>query len=528
MPETVADGIADELARAGVDRAFGLPGGEVLHLLEAMRQRGIEFTLCHHEAAAGIAAAVYGKLRGTAGVAISTLGPGATNLLFPLANSLLDREPLVAISADLPRSAPAGHTHQRLPLLAALGPVCKFAAAVEPGGHRQLVRAAISAAVSEPMGPAYLTLSADDARAEGASESALADPATRSLGGGAGEAAAELRRRLAAAERPLVLVGLGTKWEDSALLKSWLERWRLPNGVTPKAKGMVDELNPTFVGVFGGMAIDRTMLEALDAADLVVGFGLDPVEIDKTWHAERDITWILESSCATGVVPEGTLLAEHSALLEALGVDLPPRDWRGVFDSVRTARREIYEAGRGRLTPTGIVAAASAGAPPETLVTTDVGSHKFLFGQFWPSRQPGCFWMSNGLSGMGYGIPAAIGAKLARPDRPVLAVIGDGGFAMTAQELETARRAGAAIVVVVIVDGSLSLIRLAQEARGLRNLGVDFTPIDSILAARAAGVDGVRAETPEAVTKAVSSALAGGKPFVIEVPLDPDSYRGIV
>ena len=527
MPETVADGVADELARAGVDRAFGLPGGEVLHLLDAVRRRGIEFTLCRHEAAAGIAAAVYGKLRGTAGVAISTLGPGAANLMFPLANSLLDREPLVAISADLPRSVPAGHTHQRLPLLAALGPVSKFAAAVEPGRHRQQVRAAISAAVSEPMGSAYLTLSAEDARAEGGSEPARPGPATRSLGD-TGEVAAELRRRLAEAERPLVLVGLGTKWQDSILLKAWFERWRLPNGVTPKAKGMVDELDATFVGVFGGMAIDRTMLEALGSADLVVGFGLDPVEIDKTWHTEREILWILESPCATGVVPEGALLTEHSALLEALCVDLPPRDWRGVFDRVRTTRSEIYEAGRGRLTPTGIVAAASAAAPPETLVTTDVGSHKYLFGQFWPSRQPGCFWMSNGLSGMGYGIPAAIGAKLARPDRPVLAVVGDGGFAMTAQELETARRAGAAIVVIVIVDGSLSLIRLAQEARGLPNLGVDFTPIDSVLAANAVGVAGVRAETTEALTKAVSSALAGGNPFVIEVPLDPDSYRGLV
>lgn len=527
MPETVADGVADELARAGVDRAFGLPGGEVLHLLEAMRRRGIEFTLCRHEAAAGIAAAVYGKLRGTAGVAIATLGPGASNLLFPIANSLLDREPLVAISADLPRSAPAGHTHQRLPLLAVLGPVTKFAAAIEPGRHRQAVRAAIAAAVGEPMGPAYLTLSAADARAPGAAEPALPDVAPRPPGDAA-EVAAELERRLAAAEFPLVLVGLGTQWEDSALLKVWLERWRLPNGVTPKAKGMVDELHPTFVGVFGGMAIDRTMLEALDAADLVVGFGLDPVEIDKTWHTDRDITWVLESACATGVTPQGALLAEHGAVLEALGDGPPPRDWRGAFDRVRATRREVYEAGRGRLGPTGIVAAAAAAAPPETIVTTDVGSHKFLFGQFWPSRQPGCFWMSNGLSGMGYGIPAAIGAKLARPDRPVLAVVGDGGFAMTAQELETARRAGAAIAVVVIVDGSLSLIRLAQEARGLPNHGVDFSPIDSVLAARAAGVDGVRVETPDELTEAVSAALAGDVPFVIEVPLDPDSYRGLV
>ncbi|HEY8641630.1 MAG TPA: thiamine pyrophosphate-binding protein, partial [Candidatus Dormibacteraeota bacterium] len=149
---TVADAVADELALAGVDRAFGLPGGEVLHLLDAMRRRGIEFTLCRHEASAGIAAAVYGKLRGTAGVCVTTLGPGASNLLFPIADSLLDREPLVAISAQLPESHPAGHTHQRLPLLEVFGPVTKLAAAVRPGKARSVVHAAIQAVLTEPLG----------------------------------------------------------------------------------------------------------------------------------------------------------------------------------------------------------------------------------------------------------------------------------------------------------------------------------------------------------------------------------------
>jgi acetolactate synthase-1/2/3 large subunit len=523
---TVAEAVADELARAGVDRAFGLPGGEVLHLLDAMRRRGIEFTLCRHEASAGIAAAVYGKLRGTAGVAVATLGPGASNLLFPIADSLLDREPLVAISAQLPASHPAGHTHQRLPLLEVFGPVSKLAAAVLPGRSRQTVREAIRAAVTEPLGPAYLTLAAEDARApEPGGEAEAAAPAPES--GDPAAAAAALSARLAAAERPLVLVGLGTRWADAARLRRWLASWNLPHGVTPKAKGMVDETGPGFVGVFGGMAIDDLMLGALAAADLVVGFGLDPVEIDKTWHATTTIAWVLESPGATGQVPDGALMVSHHDLLEALG-HRPPRDWADPFEPVRARRRDLYEAGRGSLRPTGVVTAVHEGAPAHTVVTTDVGSHKFLFGQFWPSREPASFWMSNGLSGMGYGLPAAIGAKLARPDRPVLAVIGDGGFAMTSHELETSRRAGAPVVVVVLADGSLSLIRIGQENRGLPNYGVDFDPIDSVLTARAAGVDGVRVETAAELTVAVRDAFAGGRTTVIEVPLDAGSYRGLV
>jgi acetolactate synthase-1/2/3 large subunit len=524
---TVADAVADELALAGVDRVFGLPGGEVLHLLDAMRRRGIEFTLCRHEASAGIAAAVYGKLRGTAGVCVTTLGPGASNLLFPIADSLLDREPLVAISAQLPESYPAGHTHQRLPLLEVFGPVTKLAAAVRPGGARSAVRAAVHAAVTEPLGPAYLTLAAEDARADetGAGSSEPPPPQPSPLGRGTVSA---LTQRLARAERPLVLVGLGSRWANARLIRRWLAAWALPHGVTPKAKGMVDETGPGFVGVFGGMAIDDVMLEALAAADLVVGLGLDPVEIDKTWHATKEIAFVLESPCATGYLPEGALIVSHEAMLEELISDPPPRTWVDAFASQRTKRQEIDEGGRGSLRPTGVVAAVAAGAPPRTVVTTDVGSHKFTFGQFWPSREPAAFWMSNGLSGMGYGLPAAIGAKLARPDLPVLAVMGDGGFAMMSQELETARRAGAPLVAVVLADRSLSLIRIGQENRGLPNYGVDFEPIDSVLVAHATGVDGVRVQDAGELAAAVRAAFAGGRTTVIEVPVDPDSYRGIV
>ncbi len=524
---TVADAVADELALAGVDRAFGLPGGEVLHLLDAMRRRGIEFTLCRHEASAGIAAAVYGKLRGTAGVCVTTLGPGASNLLFPIADSLLDREPLVAISAQLPESHPAGHTHQRLPLLEVFGPVTKLAAAVRPGKARSVVHAAIRAALTEPLGPAYLTLAAEDARADATAveSSQFPPPLPSPVGRGT---AAELTARLARAERPLVLVGLGTRWEDAPLIRRWLAAWALPHGVTPKAKGMVDETGPAFVGVFGGMAIDEVMLEALAAADLVVGLGLDPVEIDKTWHASKEIAWVLESPCATGYVPEGALIVSHEAMLEDLISNPPPRTWVDAFAPQRAQRHAVYDAGHGSLRPTGVVAAVAAGTPRGTVVTTDVGSHKFVFGQFWPSRDPAGFWMSNGLSGMGYGLPAAIGAKLARPDLPVLAVMGDGGFAMVSQELETARRAGAPLVAVVLADRSLSLIRIAQENRGLPNYGVDFEPIDSVLVAQAAGVDGVRVASAEELTTAVRAAFASGRITVIEVPVDADSYRGIV
>jgi acetolactate synthase-1/2/3 large subunit len=312
------------------------------------------------------------------------------------------------------------------------------------------------------------------------------------------------------------------------VLQRRLESWPLPYGATPKAKGIVDERGPLFVGTFGGMAIDDLMVEAVEASDLIVGFGLDPVEIDKAWHTGPSVTWVLESQCATGLAPDGALFTDHIAMLERLAVTAPPRAWADALGSMRQGRRSVFERAGDSVGPLSIVKAVAAGTPPGTVVTTDVGSHKYVFGQFWPAAGPGDFWMSNGLSGMGYGLPAALGAKLAWPERPVLAVLGDGGFAMTSSELETAKRMDAPLVVVVIADRSLSLIRLGQASRGLPNLGVDFGSIDAVKIAEACGADGIRVSSLAELTSAVEKAAGSRSSTVIEVPMDPDLYRGLV
>ncbi len=529
---TVAQAVAETLAAAGVDRVFGLPGGEVLVLMEALRQRGIDYVLCRHEADAGIMAGVYGKLRGTAGVALTTLGPGAANLMLALANAWLDREPLLALSADIPASWPPSHTHQRLPLHDFYRPVTKHVERITPLNARGAVRRALAATLAQPLGPSYLTLSAEDARLPIAEPAIPWQPPEPGPVGDPAAAAEELVRRLREAERPLVLLGLGVRPGNAPALRRWLESWKLPVAVTPKVKGLVDETAPNFVGVIGGMAIDDLMLQALEQADLLVGFGFDPVEVDKTWHARLPILWVLESANAAGELPRhDLLLADHGQLLERLNRQDPPRAWGDPFAPIRAERLAIARgesrAPRQGLKPVEIVQALASVLPAETIVTTDVGSHKYLFGQFWPSRYPETFWMSNGLSGMGYGLPAAIGAKLARPDVPVLAALGDGGFSMNSQELETARRIGAPVIVVVIADQSYSLIRLAQESRGLPRHGVDFGPIDNVATARACGAEGIRAGTPEEIAGAARQALRADVPFLIEVPLGPEAYREI-
>ena len=525
---TTAAAAAKAIAAAGIDRVFGLPGGEVLLLIDELRKAGVDFILMRHEANAGIAAAVYGKLKRQPGVVLATLGPGAANLMLPMANAYLDREPLLAITAQIPDEFPASHTHQLLPLHETYRPISKMVDKITSGNASDVVSRALAECMRAPHGTAYLTLSARDAlnpldnagtsRSQRASGPAQAD---------AGAQAADLSRKLAASDRPLVLVGIGFDSGLAARLRQWLDAWNLPVAVTPKVKGIVDESSPNFVGVISGMAADGLMVEALNAADLLIGFGLDPVEVDKTWHAELPIHWLLETPNVANIVPEGARLVDHGALLDALVNTSAPRRWERPFASFQKRRTGLLDgqSGNGTMWPGDLIRSLSAAVPSSTIVTTDVGSHKYLFGQFWPSRDPDTFWMSNGLSGMAYGLSAAIGAKLARPDAPVLAAVGDGGFSMNAQELETAERIGAPFVTIVLEDGSYSLIKLAQENRKLEPYRMDFGPIDTVGMAQACGVEALRTTDPEVMASAVRGAFEGKRSLVIGVPIDYADYR---
>ena len=529
------------LADAGVDRVFGLPGGEVLVLIDELRRAGIDFVLMRHEANAGLAAAVYGKLRGQPGVVLTTLGPGAANLMLPLSNAYLDQEPLLAISAQIPDEYPAEHTHQLLPLHDVYRPITKFVAKITADTVHDVVPRALAACMDRPLGAAYLTLSARAALEPAdldAGDASRGVRASATRDGHPRERAAELRGLLADAKRPLVVIGLGVDPRNAARVRRWVEEWNLPVAVTPKVKGIVDETAANFVGVVGGMAADDLMCEALASADVLIGLGLDPVEIDRTWHVDLPIDWILEAPHVDGRLPARVALFDHAQMLDTLLKQPPPAKWKAPFAHVQRQRRDrlagpsrgaATERGTGSPTmwPGDIVQALAGVLPPQTIVTTDVGSHKYLFGQFWPSRVPQTFWMSNGLSGMGYGLSAAIGASLARRATPVLAAVGDGGFSMNAQELETAERVGARLVTVVLEDGSYSLIKLSQEGKKLDRYGVDFSPIDTVKMAEACGVAGLRTTNPDELAAACRSALEQRRNLVIAVPVDYADYRRI-
>jgi acetolactate synthase I/II/III large subunit len=532
MTTTTAAATARLLADAGIERVFGLPGGEVLVLMDELRRAGVDFVLMRHEANAGIAAAVYGKLQRQPGVVLTTLGPGAANLMLPLASAFLDQEPLLAISAQIPDEFPAAHTHQLLPLHDVYRPMASYVSTITAESVGDVVPRALKACMHRPLGAAYLTLSAREAlkpiaaRQGSATEEPASTLAAQDLS--PANSARELMSRLATARRPLVVIGLGIDPANAARIRRWVTEWNLPVAVTPKVKGIVDETGANFLGVVSGMAADGVMCDALASADLLIGFGLDPVEVDKTWHAELPIHWILEAPNVGGLVPAGTALVDHAAFLDAMLSARPSATWQAPFAAFQQKRRAMLHdrsGAPGVMWPGDIVESLAAALPPETIVTTDVGSHKYLFGQYWPSRHPETFWMSNGLSGMAYGLSAAIGARLARPGVPVLAVVGDGGFSMNAQELESAERVGAPFVTVVLEDHSYSLIKLSQEGKKLEPYRVDFGPIDTVKMAESCGVAALRTTSPDELASAAARAVEQRRSLVIAVPVSYADYR---
>lgn len=521
---TLASAIAAEVRGAGIERAFGIPGGEVLALIDALRHAGTEFVLCNHESSAGFMAAAYGRLTNRPGVVLTTLGPGAANLLLPLANAQLDREALVAICGDLSRSWPRSHTHQRLDLLGIFGPVTKHAGALTPGEGIGQLRTALRAADEAPRGGALLTLSTQDATAP--AHEAPAPPAAGPACADPEADAARVAEALGSARQPLVVVGSGAEPGAAPALRAWLAAWDLPVALTPKAKGMVPDSQPRFVGVLDGAGLGELMSETLAAADLIVGLGMDPVELIRTWHATAPVLWVGDCGPADELDPQAEHLAGHvSSVAAALAELAPPATWPD-WTAPAVRRRRALLDDPGLLT--WIPRTLREVLPPDAIVTTDVGSHKCLVGQFLAMDEPGAFLTSNGLSAMGYGMPAAIGAKLARPGRPVVAVVGDGGFAMAAQELETAVRAHAPFVTVVLVDASLSLIQQLQETRGLPRCGVDYGRVDVCAASKAYGARGLTATDPASLAQALSTALAEDGPSVIAVPIDARGYRALL
>jgi acetolactate synthase-1/2/3 large subunit len=531
MP-TNAEAIAQVLRESGVRRCFGHPGGEIVVFIDACRRVGIEFVLTGHEGSAAFMADVTGHLTGTPGVCLATVGPGATNLATGVANAYLDRSPAIVVTAQVSTRLDPSYTHQRVDLNAFFAPITKWTVTIDGAGTRQIAERAVALACQPRRGPVHICLPSDLA-----SQPVRADAPSISLPPIAGPAASDgqeivgIAEAVSGARRPILVVGTGVRTDAVApAMRRFLQAASIPFVTTPKVKGVVDEDDPLFLGIASGMAGDDTVLKVLDDADLLIGVGFDPVECDKDWFAGRRFVTIDDvGQASAGYRPVVESVGDVASALTALASRIS-HNHAWTAEEIRMRRERIADAVRPAaqpehgLSPHAVLGRLRAALPPDGIVACDVGAHKQLIGQVWRTSRPATFLMSNGLSAMGYGLSAAIAAKLEYPDRPVLCVTGDGGFLMGIHNLELIARRDVPVVAVVFTDTTLAAIKVAQTRRHIAPYGVDFGRPDYVRVAEAFGLVGRHVDALDEVMPSCREALASGRPVVIDVPIDPREY----
>ena len=470
--------VAHLAARAGATMAFGHPGGEVVIFINALERAGIPFVLTRHETQAAFMAGGMGELTGRPAICVSTLGPGACNMVTGVASALLERAPVIAVTADIAAGAPSSTTHQVLQLSRLYAPVTKHTMAVTDDTGPAEIAAIMAETIIPRPGPVHLSLSSDtaerpavvarddtDPNLSGDSPHNDADVPTAAQLAAAGQ-------MIARASRPAILIGVGAAAPQVARPVSALAyRIGAPIAVLPKAKGIVPEDDLAFLGVLE-MAGQGLVVESLTKADLLVAIGLDPVEMDIPWPFKAPVLHIDWLPNAEQYYPaELELIGNPAQVINRLVSTELGRDGRWQPQAIAASRAAVAAYVRpaaSRLQPWQVVDAVRSIMPQETIATCDVGAHKLLVGQIWTTYQPRSFLMANGLSSMGYAVPVAAAACIACPGRPVIAFLGDGGLGMYLGELETLTRTGSNVLLVVFADNSLELIRRAQLRRNCR------------------------------------------------------------
>ncbi len=531
-----ADLIVATLKAAGIDRGFGIPSGNVLPLIEAMRQGGIEFVLTAHEGSAGFAADVTGRLTGRPGLGIATLGPGATNLATGVGDAFLDRSPMIAITCNLDRDQLGRRIQMLIDHHTLFRPIAKASLALRPGRIGETVAAAIRIALTEPQGPVHLDLPEDVALAPAEEELPALDDIAAPEAPIAGSVAAAAAR-IAGARRPIAVIGAtAMRLREPDLLRAVVERHGLPFASTTMAKGMIDEGHPLSLGCIE-RARRQVQRQFLAGADLIVGLGYDPIEVEyEAWIGATPLVHLdIEAADTDGSVDIAhQTVGDLDTILEGLVRTEPgSNDWT---ETEIAAHRDAFQASlrpeAPGFTPHQAIDAVRRVLPADGILAFDVGAHTHQIASQWTAHGRHGFLITNGWSSMGFGLPAAIAAKLAVPDRPTVCLIGDGCFQMTCGELATARRMGLAVPVVVLNDGWLGLIKVKQMRRQYAYVGTPLGtasgPEDGSTPEHYFGVKAVGVRTPEALGDALAEALAADEPRVIEAFVDPAHYDDTV
>jgi len=524
--------MASYIKEAGITHVFGYPGDPNVEFMESLRRHGVQFVLGRREGTSGFMAQAYAMLTGRPGVAMSTLGPGSSNMVNPVANAFLDKYPMIAISGQIETARDGVFTHQVLNHNALFSPISKWTVQIQPSNAGTVMRRALRTALAERPGPVHITCHSDTAGAECKDDKVLVPPlypvshGIQAYGGKDGD----VKRRMAKARRPVIVTGTSAlRAGATAKLETFAETYGCPVIVGPMSKGVIAEDHPCYAGTID-MACNGFLWDFLQGSDLILCVGFDAVELIKPWKLSAPTIHIDSVANTDQVYPaEIELVGAVGEILDSLRAQYrgQPKWSEKQIARHRDRLFKLYYSGRvkGKLNPTDVVDVVREVMPRDTIVSCDVGSHKHLIGQGWKAYEPKSVLMTNGLSTMGFSLPAAIVSALVNPKTPALCFIGDGSLAMVQSELRLASTLKLPIIVVVFCDNSLNRIELKQMARRYPSWGtlIDTTDIPTL--AHSMGCDGLNVSTAAQLEKALSDYRPKGRPLVIGALIDPEQYK---
>ncbi len=541
---TAASLLVESLAAEGCEYVFSVPGEETLDILDALsRQDVVRHITTRHEQGAAFMADVYGRLTGRAAAAMATLGPGATNLVTGIADAFLDHAPMVAITGQTGLDKVHREAHQFVDIVRMLEPVTKWNQRVEQvEALPEIARKAFRVAQLEKPGPTHIELPENLAATPISDELRPIAPTRAYLPEPTDEAIAHAARLIAGSARPLVLAGNGVlRRNASDALRAFAKGLHVPVAVTFMGKGAIDDRSHLSLMAVGLQARDH-VLSGFDRADLVVCVGYDLVEYAPSrWNPDgrKRIIHIDTQPADVDVAyqPEVELVGDIGGTLGRLLAAVEPQGISGRNASERHATRETlvhqdlrtalladlgaYERDDGwPIKPQKAIADLRRALDPSDIVVSDVGAHKIWVARLYQAYEPNTVIISNGFAAMGISLPGAIAAKLVHPGRRAIALCGDGGFLMNSQELETARRIGADITVIVWRDDGYGLIDWKQQSEFERPFGVAFTNPDFLAYAQSFGLAAFRPESADDLYPTLMRAIEHPGPTLVEVPID--------
>ena len=517
------------LENEGVKYIFGIPGEENIDILDSLKNSSIELILTRHEQGAGFMAATYGRLTGKVGVCISTLGPGATNLVTPAAYATLGGMPMMMLTGQKPIKTSKQGRFQIIDVVHMMKPLTKYSKQVVNANNiASMVRDSFKIAQQEKPGAVHIELPEDIASEE--VDLSLFDVVKSYYPVSDRRVIQKASKMIEKAKRPLLLIAAGAnRTRISESLEAFVNVTKIPFFTTQMGKGVIDETHPYYLGT-AALSKDDYLHCAIDKADLIINVGHDVTE-KPPFFMEKGGQKVIHVNFSSSDVddtyfPQLDVLGDISENMMQLCKQITIQEhwdfdyFLRVKEEIRVHIEKYFKDERFPILPQKVVKTVRDVLDKEDIVTLDNGVYKIWFARNYKCYAPNTMLLDNALATMGAGLASAIAAKMVYPTKKVISVTGDGGFMMNAQELETAIRLNIDLVIIVLNDASYGMIKWKQEGMGLENYGLDFSNPDFVLHAESYGAKGYRPNSVEEFVTTLKKVINAKGIHLIDLSVD--------